>query len=324
MSNLTDFFPSGGGGIKINQLTQFGNAPDLYIDNDGEEYLAAGIISTATNLYPDANAKGGNLSLTTLSNTYATTSQTIYPECIYFKTDGLSMYVGDLGSSNVIQYTLSTAWDISTAVFLQSVSTNAGQCFGLSFGLNGTKMYVIGPSSFGVSEYTLSTAWDISTRSYVQNFIVSTQDTSMTGVQISPDGTKMYLTGANSDQVFQYNISTPFDLSTATYNQFFEPYFNNPEDLYFATTGYTMYLVNSSQVQKYALSTAWDISTASKSGSVFATGTDSRGLFFREDLLKMYVSGRTSSGKISEWDISAFIGLESANNLDANTYIRIK
>lgn len=323
MSNLSDFFPSGGGGVKINQLTQFGNAPILYVDNDGEEYLKAGNILTDTNLYPDSNYKGGNLDLASFVQTKANIDGSTYAESLAFSDDGTKMFVANLANDRVVSFTLSTAFDISTATYDGDVTTGAGQCFGLCFGDNGRKMYVMGVSAYGVQQLTLTTPWDIFTNTDRISFSVSSQDTAAKGIQISLDGTKFYVTGSNSDQVFQYDLSTPFDLSTATYKQLFEPAFNDPQDLYLSNTGDDMYLINTSEVKHFYLSTPWDISTAVPD-EIFSIGTDGRGIFFKDDLTKMFVSGRTSSGSVTEWDILPYIGLSSADNLDANTYIRIK
>ena len=35
------------------------------------------------------------------------------------------------------------------------------------------------------------------------------------GVEFNPDGTKMYMTGTSSNKVFQYTLTTAFDISTA-------------------------------------------------------------------------------------------------------------
>ena len=44
---------------------------------------------------------------------------------------------------------------------------------------------------------------------------VSGQQTVPLGVEFNPDGTKMYMTGTSSNKVFQYTLTTAFDISTA-------------------------------------------------------------------------------------------------------------
>jgi hypothetical protein len=64
-----------------------------------------------------------------------------------------------VGSSNdrVYEYDLSTAWNISTASFLQSLSISAQDVspLGIFFRADGLKMYMVGDSNDRVYEYDL-------------------------------------------------------------------------------------------------------------------------------------------------------------------------
>jgi hypothetical protein len=82
-------------------------------------------------------------------------------------------------------------------------------------------MYIIGSTGDDVNEYDLSTAWDISTASYLQNFSVSAQESGPSGVFFKPDGLKMYVIGFSGDDVNEYNLSTAWDVTTASYLQNF-------------------------------------------------------------------------------------------------------
>jgi DNA-binding beta-propeller fold protein YncE len=139
---------------------------------------------------------------------FSVATQEISPYGLSFKPDGTKMYVIGTTGDDVNEYSLSTAWDISTASYVQnfSVATEETVPTDLFFKPDGTKMYVIGTTGDDVNEYSLSMAWDISTASYVQNFSVAAQDTDPTGLFFKPDGTKMYVTGATGDKVFQYTL----------------------------------------------------------------------------------------------------------------------
>ncbi|MES0444988.1 MAG: hypothetical protein ABUJ92_00445, partial [Desulfobacterales bacterium] len=49
------------------------------------------------------------------------------------------------------------------------------------------------------------------------SFSVTSEDTSPFGVAFNVTGTKMYIVGTANKSVFQYSLSTAFDLSTASY-----------------------------------------------------------------------------------------------------------
>jgi hypothetical protein len=88
------------------------------------------------------------------------------------------MYVIGYTGDDVNEYDLGTAWDITTASYLQNFSVSAQEITpqGVFFKPDGTKMYVVGSVGDDVNEYDLSTAWDITTSSYLQNFSVAAQE----------------------------------------------------------------------------------------------------------------------------------------------------
>ena len=104
----------------------------------------------------------------------------------------------------------SGAWDISTASYLQnfSVASQETTPSDIFFKPDGTKMYVIGYIGDDVNEYDLSTAWDVTSASYLQNFSVSAQETSPSGIFFKPDGLKMYVVGQIGDDVNEYDLGT--------------------------------------------------------------------------------------------------------------------
>jgi DNA-binding beta-propeller fold protein YncE len=68
------------------------------------------------------------------------------------------MYILDYNSQTVYQYTLSTAWNVSTAVYAslsKSVSGQSSGPYGLAFSPDGTKMYVLDNNSETVYQYTM-------------------------------------------------------------------------------------------------------------------------------------------------------------------------
>jgi len=166
---------------------------------------------------------------------------------MFFKPDGTKMYVIGSTGDAVNEYDLSTAWNISTASYLQNFGVAAQETLptGIFFKPDGTKMYVIGSGRDAVNEYGLSTAWDISTAVYVQRFSVSGQEASPQTLFFKPDGTKMYVLGANGDDVNEYDLSTAWDVSTASYLQNFSVsgQETSPQALFFKPDGTKMYVV---------------------------------------------------------------------------------
>lgn len=142
------------------------------------------------------------------SISFSVAAQEVSPSALFFKPNGLSMYVVGATGDAVYQYTLSTAWNVSTATFLQSFSVSGQESTpnGLSFTGDGSRMFVMGTTGDDVNVYNLTTPWDISTSAFVNVFSVSGQDTSPVGLYIKPDGTKMYMVGSTNDAVYQYTV----------------------------------------------------------------------------------------------------------------------
>jgi hypothetical protein len=240
------------------------------------------------------------------SVSFSVASQDGVPVGITFKPDGTSMFITGNGNDNVYQYTLSTAWDMSTASYASksfSVATQETAVSGSAFKPDGTILYVCGSGTDSVFQYTLSTAWDVSTASYAsKSFSFSTQDTVVTGVGFNDDGTKMYMSGSNNDTIFQYTLSTAWDVSTASYaSKSFSvaSLDGNPRQLNFSPTGDKLWFtgLNTDYVYELDLSTNFDISTASYNSisySVTSQASSPTATFFKSDGSKMYVVGVTN------------------------------
>ena len=72
-----------------------------------------------------------------------------------------------------------------------------------------------------IHEYTLSTPFNVSTASFDgedETFSVRSQHTNAAGFVFNNDGTKFYVVGGNNSNVYEYDISTAYDISTSSYN----------------------------------------------------------------------------------------------------------
>ena len=215
--------------------------------------------------YDDPNV--WDVSTAVYIRSFGVSAQEISPQGVFFKPDGTKMYVIGQTGDDINEYDLSTAWDISTASYLQLFSVAAQETIprSLFFKPDGTKMYVSGASGDDVNEYNLSTPWDVSTASYLQNFSVAIEEPNPNGLFFKDDGTKMYIGGPA--EVNEYDLSTAWDISTASHLQVFSvsAQDTSPQGIFFKPDGTKMYMTGllNSNVNEYDLSTAWDISTAS-------------------------------------------------------------
>jgi hypothetical protein len=244
----------------------------------------------------------GNLATGSLSNSFSVSAQEATPFDIAFNTDGTKMFIVGDTSDNVTEYSLSTAFDLSTKSYSQafSVASQETNPYGLFFSPDGTKMFVVGQASDNVNEYTLSTGFDVSTASITNTFNVSSQESIPTGVTFNNSGTKMYIVG-NTSSVYQYTLSTAFNVSTASYDSVSFSVSSeapNARGIIFNSDGTEMLIssVNTDKIFKYSLSTGFDISTASYTSiSLSVSQTDPWGMAFNADRTKLFLPNYANS-----------------------------
>jgi hypothetical protein len=246
--------------VSFSVASQETSSFDVEFSSDGTKMYVTGFASDALHQYSLSTA----FDLSTAS--YDNVSLDVNtlgpnPRAIIFNNDGTKMYTVGNTTDDVLQYSLSTAFDLSTASY-DSVSFNVASQdatpYDLKFNADGTKMYMIG-STDTVHQYTLSTAFNVGTASYDSvSFSFNAQDSGTNGMHFNPDGTKIYVVGSSNDSVYQYTLSTGFDVSTTSYDSVSFSIAGqelSPQGLTFSTDGTKMYVVGSRENTVFQYST---------------------------------------------------------------------
>ena len=146
------------------------------------------------------------------SVSFSVASQGANPTTATFKPDGTKMYYTSNSTDTVYQYSLSTAWDISTASYDSknfSVTTQAASPNGSFFSADGTAMYICDGTTQTIYQYTLSTAWDVSTASYAsKNLDTTSIAPNPRAIYFASSGTVMIVQSGTNDAVYEYGLST--------------------------------------------------------------------------------------------------------------------
>ena len=249
---------------------------------------------------------GGMSGASYASKSKLVSAESTVPSELAFSSDGTKCYVLDQsGTDSVYQYTLSSAWDISTASYAsKSMAVDSEDLIpnGLAFSSDGTKCYMSGQTNNTVYQYTLSTPWDIGTGSYAsKSMSFASEAGGGQAIQFNSTGTKCFL--LLQQAVYQYTLSTPWDIGTGSYDpgETFSVATQltvarglafRPDGLRFFATGNV-----EDKVFQYTVSTAWDLTTASYDGVEFDVSSQeatATGLAFRPDGSTFYVVGSTN------------------------------
>jgi sugar lactone lactonase YvrE len=299
--------------------TQESNPNGLFFKDDGTKFYIIG--STNDTVYQYSCYTAWDVSTASYdSKSFSINAQETGPNGLFFKDDGTKFYIVGTTNDTVYQYSCSTAWDVSTASYDSksfSVATQETSPQGLFFKDDGTKFYIIGSATDTVYQYSCSTAWDVSTGSYDSKLCRVLFEGTPTGLCFKSDGTKLYVIGTTNNRVYEFTLSTAWDVSTN--NQAGSGFYIGGQeglstDVHFKDDGTKFYIVGQTNdtVYQYSCSTAWDVSTASydsKSFSVQTQETNPQALFFKDDGTKFYIVGTTSDSVFqyacsTAWDIS--------------------
>ena len=134
------------------------------------------------------------------------------------------------------------------------------------------------------------------------------------GLFFKDDGTKMYVVGAfGSKSVFQYSLTVPWDLSTASYDGVSFSFANqiseelvSPNGLFFKDDGTKMYTLIDGSLYQYSVQ-SWNVGIASYDGISFSFAneeTSTRRFSFKTDGTKLYVSGGLGESVVYQYNLS--------------------
>ncbi len=188
-------------------------------------------------------------------------------------------------------------------------------------------MFIINNDTNKVFSYTLSTPYNISTAVFVNEFSVASQDGNAMNVQFNNDGSKMFIGGRANRKVFEYSLSTNFDISSAsvTYNGNFIDVSSQVGagslfGLTFSPDG-TMMFVNEKgadieHLHQYSLNKSFDLSGGAnfiRSAELATQDSEgqSRGIAFNQNGTRLFMVG-SQRNQINQYTLSEGFNISTA------------
>lgn len=209
----------------------------IYVRDDGVKFYSANIFGS-NQIKEYLMTTPWDVTTLTFQREFDASGDFTYCTGVEFSPDGEKMFIsgGSGGSYKVIGYLLSTPWDTSTSTKWKEISTTSPG--GIRFKPDGYSFYFLDASNPDeIKQFTLTSDWDITTKgSAVATFNITTPtgDNGILGFSFFDDGKKMFATGLNNSSIYEFNLNTPWDISTAEYGLSFYvgDKITNPVDIF--------------------------------------------------------------------------------------------
>ena len=235
--------------------------------------------------------------------------QTTNTRDVDFRSNGGQFYAVGRSSGNIAEYNVSDSWNIGSSSYRRELDIlpemgSAAQPEAVPHGVfmkkdDGRKMWVINRTE--IWEYTLSSPWDITSATQSGYKDLSDDVLRAHAVFFRPNGRVMYIDDRFVGAVFQYNLSTAWDISTATldYSLDISAQQQQVRGTEFSPDGDRMFLLDTvrREILEYSLSTPYDLRSASFIGtfSVSSQASNPRGIAFKTDMKGFYITDATSN-----------------------------
>lgn len=217
---------------------------------------------------------------------------------------GTQMFIVGQGSKVMLAYTVPDAFDTDSIVASPasiSLSDVGGTVSGGAFSRDGDFFFVTELIGGNVYSFPMPTNWDIT--SNTSNTSKATGLITLFGLEVKPEGDKMYIMETNGDDTLhEFDMTTPNDISTlsSSVNQLnFVP--AAVSDIVFRPNGKEFFNIQDCNLfTRFHVDQQWDLSTASLFTNALPT-VDFQKIFWKADGTKFFCINSSVSDRIDEF-----------------------
>ncbi len=176
-------------------------------------------------------------SYSVIDNTLDVSTHDTTTRGIRFKPDGTKFYLN--GNSDIFrEYFCSTPWNISTATPTGNTAALSSNSYGFHWSDDGAHIFAPRITT-EMRQWTTATPWDITSLTLKSTTVVA--NGYHNSVTVNSAGTKIYATDYQTHYIYEYDMNTPFDITTASYNL---KYFDMTTLGYTISAGASIYMRN--------------------------------------------------------------------------------
>lgn len=236
----------------VSSITQDTSSHDIFFKPDGKKVY---IVDASNN-----RIREYTLSIPWRVDSFSSTSLQIFSvatqegtsgvRSVAFDPTGSIMFTVGVTADAVFRYNLSSPWNITSAVYASqsfSIATQEAAPHGISFKPDGTKFYITGTTNRTIFQYNLPTPWSLVGATYENKFAsLNAQDTAISVHRFDNSGTRLFAVGTTNDRVYEYSLSTAWDVSTTSYTDtsfFLGTQDGAPFGIHFKPEGDKMYIL---------------------------------------------------------------------------------
>ena len=177
---------------------------------------------------------------------------------------------------------------------------------------DGSSFVVLDNSDDKLTEYQMNTNNDISSASLSDTFDISNEERTPEGFSFANSGNNLVLVGRNSDSVYEYELSTSYDISTLQINDSLNIQANEygnegaAYDVMFADDGDKLLVAGDSQngIIQYDLDNYYDVSSADVVGygntQINVGPNNIRGVFVSDEANRIHYIDNQNNSRVSE------------------------
>ena len=295
------------------------------ISNGGELRHDFGEVATEDGIYrnsiiiPSMDWYAGNI--LSVTGEYYGVEKTIEKEFEVFKKSGSSSrsYGAGAGSCALVP-----------AVDVNPTGADENQPHGFMFSSSGETMFVVGSQADKVLEYKLDAAYCIATLSTPIKYEITGPGGALgtpTDIVFDRSGTKMFIVDKKQDDVFQFDLDTPWKATSATYSGIFSVtnQEKTPTGIVFDPSGTKMFIsgsegTNKGEVNVYELTEPYIITSASHIAvyTMSITSAAPAGIVFDRSGTKMFIVD-SGTDSIREYVLNVPYLTSSNSTGDGNT-----